>query len=108
MVKISLPTSAARQWDSTDAVPAPAAEEDEWDREWQQHVLAAATERIARQVNPLHFQVFDLYVLQQWPLLRVTKDARQPGVGLCHRPSPHQAAEGRDREITKAARMMTA
>ena len=57
-------------------VPAPAAEEDEWDREWQQHLLAAATERIARQVNPLHFQVFDLYVLQQWPLLRVTKEMR--------------------------------
>jgi RNA polymerase sigma factor (sigma-70 family) len=59
-----------------DNIPAPAAEEDEWDREWQQHLLAAATERIARQVKPLHFQVFDLYVLQQWPLLRVTKELR--------------------------------
>lgn len=57
-------------------VPAPAAEEDEWDREWQQHLLAAATERIAREVNPRHFQVFDLYVLQQWPLLRVTRELR--------------------------------
>jgi RNA polymerase sigma factor (sigma-70 family) len=57
-------------------VPAPAPEEDEWDREWQQHLLAAAIERIARQANPRHFQVFDLYVLQQWPLLRVTKEMR--------------------------------
>jgi RNA polymerase sigma factor (sigma-70 family) len=57
-------------------VPAPTAEEDEWDREWQQHILAAATERLARQVRPLHFQVFDLYVLQDWPLLRVTKELR--------------------------------
>lgn len=57
-------------------VPAPATEEDEWDREWRQHLLAAAGERLARQVNPRHFQVFDLYVLQNWPLLRVTKEMR--------------------------------
>jgi RNA polymerase sigma factor (sigma-70 family) len=57
-------------------VPAPAAEDDEWDREWQQHLLAAATERLARQVKPLHYQVFELYVLQQWSLLRVTKELR--------------------------------
>jgi RNA polymerase sigma factor (sigma-70 family) len=59
-----------------DNVPAPTVEEDEWDREWQQHILAAATERLARQVKPLHFQAFDLYVLQDWPLLRVTKELR--------------------------------
>lgn len=57
-------------------VPAPTAEEDEWDREWQQHLLAAAAERLARQVKPLHYQVFDLYVRQNWPLLRVTKELR--------------------------------
>jgi RNA polymerase sigma factor (sigma-70 family) len=57
-------------------VPAPTIEQDEWDREWQQHLLAAATERLTRQVKPRHFQVFDLYVLQQWPLLRVTKELR--------------------------------
>lgn len=59
-----------------DNVPAPGADEDEWDREWQQHLLAAASERLAREVKPLHFQVFDLYVLQSWPLLRVTKELR--------------------------------
>jgi RNA polymerase sigma factor (sigma-70 family) len=57
-------------------VPEPAADEDEWDREWQDHLLAAASERLARQVKPIHFQVFDLYVLQHWPLLRVTKELR--------------------------------
>jgi DNA-directed RNA polymerase specialized sigma24 family protein len=59
-----------------DHLPDPASLEDEWDHEWQQHLLAAASERLARQVNPLHFQVFDLHVLQQWPLLRVTKELR--------------------------------
>src|SRR3954466_4782858 len=29
-------------------LPAPIEDEDEWDREWQQHVLAAAAERVAR------------------------------------------------------------
>ena len=57
-------------------VPAPVEDDDEWDREWQQHLMAAAAERLARQVKPHHFQVFDLYVLQHWPLLRVTKELR--------------------------------
>lgn len=61
---------------SVENLPAPTAEEDEWDREWRTHLLAAAAERLARQVKPLHFQVFDLYVVQQWPLLRVTKELR--------------------------------
>jgi RNA polymerase sigma factor (sigma-70 family) len=55
-------------------VPAPTDDEDEWDREWQQHVLAAAVERVARQVKPRHFQVFELYVRQQWPVLKVSKE----------------------------------
>jgi len=53
-------------------VPAPVADEDEWDREWQQHVLSMALERLARQVKPRHFQVFELYVRQGWPVLKVS------------------------------------
>jgi RNA polymerase sigma factor (sigma-70 family) len=55
-------------------VPAPVDDEDEWDREWEQHVLAAAVDRLARQVKPRHFQVFDLYVRQEWPVLRVATE----------------------------------
>lgn len=55
-------------------VPSPEEDEDEWDKEWQRHVLAAALERLARQVKPRHFQVFDLYVRQQWPVLRVSRE----------------------------------
>ena len=57
-------------------VPAPAFEEDEWDREWQQHVLAAALDRVARSVKPRHFQVFELYVRQQWPVLKVSVELK--------------------------------
>jgi RNA polymerase sigma-70 factor (ECF subfamily) len=55
-----------------DRVPAPVDDEDEWDREWQEHLLAAALERLGRQVQPRHFQVFDLYVRQNWPVLKVS------------------------------------
>jgi len=55
-------------------VPAPVDDEDEWDREWRQHVLAAAVDRVARRVKPRHFQVFELYVRQQWPVLKVSAE----------------------------------
>jgi RNA polymerase sigma factor (sigma-70 family) len=53
-------------------VPAPVDDEDEWDREWREHVLAAAVERLSRRVKPRHFQVFELYVRQSWPVLKVS------------------------------------
>lgn len=59
---------------AAELVPASVDDEDEWDREWREHVLAAAAERVARQVKPRHFQVFDLYVLQHWPVLRVAAE----------------------------------
>ena len=74
-----LPTSGddtSTRTGTIERVPAPADDEDEWDREWQQHILAAAAERVAKQVKPQHFQVFDLYVLQHSPVLRVAKDLR--------------------------------
>ncbi len=52
---------------------APAGDEDEWDREWQQQVMTTAIERLARRVQPVHFQAFELYVRQDWPVLRVAK-----------------------------------
>ncbi len=35
-----------------------------WEREWEENLLAAAVERVKRQVKPDHFQVFDYHVLQ--------------------------------------------
>lgn len=49
-----------------------------WDDEWRKHVLDAALDRIARRTKPRHFQVFDLYVRQNWPVLRV---ASELGIG---------------------------
>jgi RNA polymerase sigma-70 factor (ECF subfamily) len=61
-----------RRTSTTDRIPAPPDEEREWDREWQEQLLVLASERLARRVNPRHFQVFDLYVRQRWPVLRVS------------------------------------
>ncbi len=53
-------------------VPSPVDDEDEWDREWKEHLLSAALDRVSRRVQPRHFQVFELYVRQEWPVLKVS------------------------------------
>jgi RNA polymerase sigma-70 factor (ECF subfamily) len=45
-----------------------------WEKEWQRHLLDAACERIAHKVNARHYQVFDLYVRQQWPVSKVARE----------------------------------
>lgn len=72
----SPPPAAATKRDTgtIERAPAPVADEDEWDREWQQHVLSMGLERLARQVKPRHFQVFELYVRQGWPVLKVSAE----------------------------------
>ena len=68
----SVPSADAGPRTATiERVPSPEDEEDEWDREWQEHLLAAGIDRLARQVKAQHFQVFELYVRQQWPVLKV-------------------------------------
>ena len=42
--------------------------------EWQKHVLDAALGRLARRVPAKHFQVFDLYSRQGWPVMRVARE----------------------------------
>lgn len=50
-----------------------------WDQEWQRHVLEAALARLARRVPAKHFQIFDLYKRQEWPVMKV---ARELGVNV--------------------------
>jgi len=37
-----------------------------WELEWQQNLLAAALDRVKCHVDPLKYQIFDLYVNQGW------------------------------------------
>jgi RNA polymerase sigma-70 factor (ECF subfamily) len=50
-----------------------------WEAEWQQHLLALATERVKQHVSDAQFQIFDLHVLRDWPARDV---ARTLGVSI--------------------------
>jgi DNA-directed RNA polymerase specialized sigma24 family protein len=43
-----------------------------WDQEWRKHLFATAVERVKKQVTAHQFQIFDLYVLQEVPLGKIT------------------------------------
>jgi RNA polymerase sigma-70 factor (ECF subfamily) len=51
---------------------AEAALESAWEAEWQQNLLEQALARVKRRVSPKQFQMFDLYVTQNWPMTEVT------------------------------------
>lgn len=42
-----------------------------WDEEWKKNLLAAALARTKRQVNARQYQIFDAYVLKEWPVAKV-------------------------------------
>ena len=42
-----------------------------WDQEWEQNLMNAATDRVKRAVDPKQYQIFDLYVLKNWPARKV-------------------------------------
>lgn len=42
-----------------------------WDEEWQKNLMDAALERVKRQVKGKQYQIFDLYVLKNWPVQQV-------------------------------------
>ena len=53
--------------------------EAEWDREWEKNIFDAAIERVKKQVKAKQYQIFDLYVIKQWPVQKV---ARTLGVNV--------------------------
>ena len=44
-----------------------------WDDEWEKNLMETALERVKRQVNLKHFQIYDLYVVKEWPVTKVTR-----------------------------------
>ena len=53
--------------------PADNAAESVWEEEWQSNLLKAAMEKIKPQVREEHYQIFDLYVIKQWPVRQVAR-----------------------------------
>jgi RNA polymerase sigma factor (sigma-70 family) len=44
-----------------------------WDEEWERNLMNAAVERVKRAVDPKQYQIFDLYVLRNWPAGKVAR-----------------------------------
>jgi len=70
-----LPDESERATDLIDRFPADDSWELEeaWETEWQEKVLEAALERLRKRVNPSHFQLYDLFVLQGWDVARISR-----------------------------------
>jgi RNA polymerase sigma-70 factor (ECF subfamily) len=66
---------------ATDKIPDPAScvLETVWDDEWRQTIFDAALERVKLRVKAEQVQIFDLYVVKNWPVLKV---ARTLGVSI--------------------------
>jgi RNA polymerase sigma-70 factor (ECF subfamily) len=47
-----------------------------WDEEWESNLMANALEQVKKKVELEQYQMFDLYVLKQWPVSRVAKVLR--------------------------------
>ncbi len=62
---------AGGDFDPLEDIPAENDIVDFWEVEWQQHILNAAMERLATQVPAKHFQAFELYTRQGWPVRRI-------------------------------------
>ena len=53
-------------------IPDPSTADSPWEDEWQKNLVEAALQRLKVQAKPKQFQIFDLYVMKQWPIARVT------------------------------------
>ncbi len=53
------------------ADPAGSGFESLWEEEWQKHIFHTAIQRVKRRTQARQFQMFDLYVTQQWPIKTV-------------------------------------
>ena len=60
---------------SIERIPDPNAEDlaEVWDLEWKKNLTTAAIERVKKHVRPRQFQIFDLYVLQNWAARDVSR-----------------------------------
>ena len=75
-----------------------------WDEEWARNLMDAAIAKVKRMVNPKQFQMFNFYVLKQWPVQQVAKtlDVSAARVYL----AKHRVSALVKKEIKKLERQM--
>jgi RNA polymerase sigma factor (sigma-70 family) len=61
-----------RQWEEIPGV-GNASSESIWEQEWQSNLLKAAMERVRHRVKEEQYQMFDFYVVRQWPVGKVAE-----------------------------------
>ena len=54
-----------------------------WDQEWEQNLVQAALQRAKTQISAKQFQIFELYVLKDWPVTKVAR-ALNVSVGVVY------------------------
>ncbi len=60
--------------EALERLPEPLARELEaaWNHEWTKSLMQAAVENVRARANPKHWQIFELYSFQEWPIPRIT------------------------------------
>ena len=68
-------TGAASFTADLESIPDPAASALErlWEEEWERNLMDAAIANVKGILNPKQFQIFNFYVLKQWPVQEVAK-----------------------------------
>jgi RNA polymerase sigma factor (sigma-70 family) len=68
-------SAASDETATIERVPGPDGPELEalWDEEWERNLVGAALERVKRKVDSKQYQLFDLYVLKKWTVLKVAQ-----------------------------------
>jgi RNA polymerase sigma-70 factor (ECF subfamily) len=66
-------TSTSTRTGTVERVPAPdnLSFEEVWEEEWEQNLLELALQRVRTAVDARQYQIFDMYVLKEWPVARV-------------------------------------
>ena len=44
-----------------------------WEEEWERNLFEAATERAKKKIDAKQYQIFDLHVLKNWPVIKVAR-----------------------------------
>jgi RNA polymerase sigma-70 factor (ECF subfamily) len=75
MQKRGLQAEDSTRTSTVERVPDPASVnvDDYWEEQWQKHLLNTAIERVKNRVSPRQYQMFELYVLREWPVGKVAK-----------------------------------
>jgi RNA polymerase sigma-70 factor (ECF subfamily) len=76
-----------------------------WEAEWKEALLEAATAKVKRNLDPQHFQVFDLYVNKEWAPGRIAKTFGI-AIGQVYL-TKHRVSEGIKEEIQRLKNTMS-